>query len=786
MGLSMDQQQGSNEELMSAMETDQKIPSAPFVLGMSIKHKIMLHVIVVISIAIAASTYIAVVTESSAFHKSLVQKGQNIARNIASSTKSAFWSLNWIFVENVLHDSSNGLQNDIIYIKIIKPNGEVYLANDQKYYGQQVDRVLLPKNEKVIEDHAFLEENIQSGFLVIHPVSIGKDTWHILLGLSTAPIDVALKNLIYKNIAWGSIFILLSVVVSFFLSRSITKPIIDLAETTKAFSDGRRNQQINVTGRDEVGLLGHSFAKMIESIETAENALIASNERFVTVLDSIDATIYVADIDTHEVLFMNQAIKDVFGTNREGELCYKVFRGEDTPCDHCTNGELVDADGNPTSGTMWEGYNPLVQRWYVNYDRAIRWINDSIVRIQIAFDTSKIKQLENERQLAEARLRQSQKMEAIGKLAGGVAHDLNNILSGIVSYPDILLMGMPTDHPMRRPIETIQSSGKRASTIVNDLLTLARRGVAISKVVDLNKLILDHVNSPEHDKMMSFHQRVAIELSLDEDLAYIKGSPVHLSKTLMNLISNAAEAMPDGGRIHISTGHKPVGAIGAAHTNNTMEPHVFLKVSDDGVGMTAEEQEKIFEPFYTKKVMGRSGTGLGMAVVWGTVQDHSGCIDVHSEVGKGTTFLLSFPATDQQLIGPEANTDMSQLGGNGETILLVDDVEEQREIGSLMLKRLNYQVEVVDSGEAAIDYMMEHDVDLMVLDMIMKPGISGLETYRRILEFKPNQRAIIASGYSETEDVKTAQKLGAGGYLKKPYSLEEIAKIVRGELSQNR
>ncbi len=768
------------------MNPGQKKQSTPFTLGMSIKHKIMLHVIVVISIAIAASTYIAVVTDSSAFHKSLVQKGRNIAKNVASSTKSAFWSLNWIFVENVLHDSTNSLKNDIIYIKIIKPNGEVYLANDQMYYGQQVDTSLLTKTERVIEDHSFSQEKIESGILVIHPVSIGKDTWHILLGLSTAPIEIALKNLIYKNIALGSIFILISVVLSFFLSRSITKPIVDLAETTKALSDGRRNQKITITSRDEVGLLGHSFVKMIESIENAENALIASNDRFLTVLNSIDATIYVADMDTHEVLFMNKTVQDVFGADREGELCYKVFRGVEAPCDHCTNRELVDCDGNPTSGTMWEGYNPLVKRWYVNYDRAIRWINDSIVRIQIAFDTTKIKKLEHERQLAETRLRQSQKMEAIGKLAGGVAHDLNNILSGIVSYPDILLMGMSDDHPMRKPIETIQSSGKRASTIVNDLLTLARRGVAISEIVNLNDLILDHVNSPEHEKMMSFHQRVTIELSLQDDLENIKGSPVHLSKTLMNLISNAAEAMPDGGRIHIETGVLEQGTTGASQSNKTDVRRVFLKVSDDGVGMTEEEQEKIFEPFYTKKVMGRSGTGLGMAVVWGTVQDHNGCIDILSEKGKGTTFLLTFPATEQEIKEKDSTADMSRLRGNGETILLVDDVEEQREIGSLMLNRLNYTVAVVESGEAAVQYLRENDVDLMVLDMIMKPGISGLETYKRILEFRPNQRAIIASGFSETEDVKTAQALGAGGYLKKPYSLEGIAKMVRDELGEKR
>jgi len=193
--------------------------------------------------------------------------------------------------------------------------------------------------------------------------------------------------------------------------------------------------------------------------------------------------------------------------------------------------------------------------------------------------------------------------------------------------------------------------------------------------------------------------------------------------------------------------------------------------------------ERIFEPFYTKKVMGRSGTGLGMSVVWGTVKDHKGYVDVQSSEGKGTTFILYFPVTREKSASNEALLSIENYMGN-EKILIVDDVEEQRDIASGMLKKLGYSVTSVSSGEEAVEYMKDNSADMLVLDMIMDPGIDGLETCKRILESHPGQRAIIASGFSETERVKKAQRLGAGAYVKKPYLLEKIGMAVRTELDK--
>lgn len=404
--------------------------------------------------------------------------------------------------------------------------------------------------------------------------------------------------------------------------------------------------------------------------------------------------------------------------------------------------------------------------------------------ISLSLEISEHKLAEKTKEQLEARLQRAQKMEAIGTLAGGVAHDLNNILSGIVSYPDLLLMQLPENSPLRKPIATIQGSGIKAAAIVQDLLTLARRGVAITEVVNLNDIIDEYQISPESGKLKSYHPFVEIETSLEPDLLNILGSPVHLSKTVMNLVSNAAEAMPDGGKIFISTANRYIDQPIRGYDDVQEGDYVVLTVSDNGIGISSDDINRIFEPFYTKKTMGRSGTGLGMAVVWGTVKDHKGYIEAQGNQGQGTTFTLYFPVTRKELAKDKISLSIDEFKGNGQSVLVVDDVKEQREIASSILSELGYSVTTVSSGEAAVDYMKENTADLVVLDMIMEPGIDGFETYKKITALRPEQKTIIASGFSETDRVRKAQKLGAGKYVKKPYTVEKIGLAVKKELKK--
>jgi len=393
------------------------------------------------------------------------------------------------------------------------------------------------------------------------------------------------------------------------------------------------------------------------------------------------------------------------------------------------------------------------------------------------------KQAEKERIDLEEKVARLQKMEALGLLAGGVAHDLNNVLSGIVGYPDLLLMELPQDSPLRNPILNMQSSGQKAADIVQDLLTLARRGVITSEVLNLNDIVKEYLVSPEHERLKAFHSGVQIETNLDRELLNIKGSPTHLRKTVMNLVSNAAEAQVSGGKITLLTKNQYIDRPIKGYDNIQEGDYVVIEVSDSGIGIAAEELNRIFEPFYTKKVMGRSGTGLGMAVVWGTVQDHRGYIDIESKEGEGTTFYLYFPVTRDSIVEEKSVIPVEAYMGTGQTILIVDDVRDQRELASSMLTKLGFSAKAVSSGEEAIDYLKNNSTALVLLDMIMDPGIDGLDTYRQILKFHPNQKAIIASGFSETKRAKEAQKLGAGQYVIKPYTLEKIGIAVKNELA---
>jgi PAS domain S-box-containing protein len=415
------------------------------------------------------------------------------------------------------------------------------------------------------------------------------------------------------------------------------------------------------------------------------------------------------------------------------------------------------------------------------YTKGITLDDEKLILATIR-DITELKQAGQAKEKLEAQLQRAQKMEALGTLAGGVAHDLNNILCGIVGYPDFLLMQLPEDSPLKKPIETMQATGKKAAAIVQDLLTLARRGVAVTEIVNLNEMITDYLNSLEFKKLKSYHPTLEVETRLDANLLNIPGSPVHLAKTVMNLVSNAAEAMPGGGKILITTDNRYLDRPASGYEEVDAGDYATLTVSDTGIGISQEDLERIFEPFYTKKVMGKSGTGLGMAVVWGTVKDHYGYIDLQSTEGRGTTFTLYFPVTRKRPSEKQSSLPLSAYRGKGETILIVDDVQEQREIASIILTELGYSVTTMASGEEAVAYLNDHSVALIVLDMIMAPGIDGLETYRRIIKKHPGQKAVIVSGFSETDSVRQAQKLGAGQYVKKPYTLEMIGVAVRREL----
>jgi PAS domain S-box-containing protein len=518
----------------------------------------------------------------------------------------------------------------------------------------------------------------------------------------------------------------------------------------------------------------------------AEEALLESEARYKNILDNIVDVYYRADKDGNLLMLspsgralsgydsvdelIGKSISDTFYFNPEERKRFlSVLQEKGSVTDFAVNLKRKDGTPIPVSTSS---------RYYYNEKGDILGI-EGIIR-----DVTDSKRAEEERRSLQERLQRAEKMEALGTLAGGVAHDLNNVLGIVVGYAEMLLMNTDESSPIREDLLTIMSGGQRAAAIVQDLLTLARRGVSGRKVLNLNKVIADCQKSPEFENLSSYHPSTKIRTELEPDLLNISGSSVHLGKTLFNLVSNATEAMPNGGIVTIKTTNQYLDKPIRGHDDIKEGDYVVLSVSDTGEGISANDLERIFEPFYTKKVMGRSGTGLGLAVVWGTVKDHNGYINVESEEGKGSIFTLYFPASREDLSLEAVAVSISKYMGEGESILVVDDVKGQRDLATAMLQKLNYNVASVSSGEEAIAYLKEHKTDLMVLDMIMDPGVDGLETYKKVLEIYPQQKAIIVSGFSESDRVHAAQTIGAGAYVRKPYVMEKLGLAIKKELDK--
>ena len=525
----------------------------------------------------------------------------------------------------------------------------------------------------------------------------------------------------------------------------------------------------------------------------SEKELHASERKYRLLTESISDVIWTVDM-SFNFTYVSPAVAKILGWSAE-DVLNMPMRQILTPQSYEIALEKITK--NITKGELAGGFNRtrILELELQRKDGTTTWceitasflLNDDGMPtgiLGVLRDISKRMKDLAEKEELQRQLARSKKMEAIGTLAGGVAHDLNNILSGILTYPELLLLDLPEDSPMRKPIVTIQESGKKAAAIVQDLLTLARRGVAVSEVVNLNDIVNIYLASPELKKMLHFHPKVSVDSQLEPNLMNILGSPVHLGKTLMNLVSNAAEAMPEGGTLIVRTENRYVKKPIRGYEDVSKGHYVLLEVRDTGVGISQEEIGRIFEPFYTKKVMGRSGTGLGMAVVWGTVKDHNGKIQVDSSPGKGTVFSIYLPVTEEQQSAVVQSDSLDQLKGNGEKILVVDDVKEQREIASEILSHLGYSVASVSSGEEAVRYLQSHTADLVVLDMIMPAGMDGLQTFRKIKKIHNRQKAVITSGYSETSQVQETQALGAGEYVKKPYTIQSIGMAIKSELGK--
>lgn len=393
-------------------------------------------------------------------------------------------------------------------------------------------------------------------------------------------------------------------------------------------------------------------------------------------------------------------------------------------------------------------------------------------------DITERKQAEEHKEKLEAQLQQAQKMEAIGTLAGGVAHDFNNILQAINGYTQLLLMKKTPDHPDYNKLTQLQKSGERAANLVNQLLTFSRKMEGERRRVSLNH----EIQLMEKLLERTIPRMIERRMDLEDSLWPVHADPVHIQQILLNLGSNAADAMPEGGKLIIQTRNVLVDQKSDDMPGAEPGPYVRLTISDTGCGMDEDTVKQIFDPFFTTKEVGK-GTGLGLASVYGIVKSHNGHIICHSRKNRGTSFRIYLPAVSQQ----ETETAPSQkeaLPVSGtETLLLVDDEFPIREACAENLQHFGYQVLCAENAQKAIDLYrnLGDEIDIVILDLSM-PGMGGTRCMRELLALNPAARIIISSGYAANGLAKEALASGACDFIGKPYHSADLAKKIRAIL----
>ena len=382
-----------------------------------------------------------------------------------------------------------------------------------------------------------------------------------------------------------------------------------------------------------------------------------------------------------------------------------------------------------------------------------------------------------ERKRLESQLQQAQKMEALGTLSGGMAHNFNNLLMSIIGNASVVLLDLDSSHPHYKNLKNIEKQVKRGSNLTRQLLGYARRERYDVKPISLNQLVKE-----TSDIFGETRKDITIHREFTEKLYGIEVDQEQIEQVLLNLYVNAADAMPAGGDLFLRT-------MNVNHKDMSVKPYerkpgnyVFLTVRDTGLGMDEKTMDRIFDPFFTTKGLAR-GTGLGLASTYGIIKGHGGYIDVHSEEGKGTIFEICLPASEEEI--PEEKEISGELLMGKETVLLVDDEELVLDAGEQMLRKLGYEVLLAGSGQEALElYKKDQDkIDMVLLDVVM-PGMGGGETYDRIKEINPGIKVLLSSGHSIGGQATEILERGCDGFIQKPFDLEQLSQRIREVLNK--
>jgi two-component system cell cycle sensor histidine kinase/response regulator CckA len=601
--------------------------------------------------------------------------------------------------------------------------------------------------------------------------------WRVFVGV---PSDVALARVHEQErnaVMLGAASLALSLFLAWLLSRGIVDPVRALTADADAFAAGDLARRTTVKADGELGTLAFTFDRMADALERRSGQLVASEERYRSLFDMLPLPLWVVDRDSTRFLAVNEAAVQRYGYTRDELLEMSVLNLK-LPEDH---DRLRDVLGEDREQTLRAKLSRHVTRFGEQLEVEISSDDFSYggrrARLVVANDVTERRRTELALQASQEQLRQAQKMEAVGSLAGGIAHDFNNLLTAILGYCDLALEGIPADSTASEDVSEVRRAAQRAAELTHQLLAFSRRQVLKPRVFALGAAL----TQTEKILRRLISENITLELNVCPGQELVRADPTQVEQVILNLAVNARDAMPRGGRLRLSTGSvtfdEPHATAGANLPRGT---YAMLAVSDTGTGIAPEIRDRLFEPFFTTKPRGQ-GTGLGLATVYGIMQQSGGGIEVASVPGNGTTFVLYFPIAAGETQAEARTTPRREGLARGEgTVLLAEDDDAVRAIARETLERAGYRVLAAADGATALAQASEYEgtIDLLLTDVIM-PGMNGRELAATLTRRRPEIRVLFASGY--TDNVLAGQDALAPGVtlLDKPFTPAELEAKVR-------
>lgn len=634
--------------------------------------------------------------------------------------------------------------------------------------------------------------------------------WIIGTGLYFNDIQAEMSRLRWSIILSVAVMLGLATTMTLLALRSITRPFNSLLRYSDEVSHGNLDAQVTGKITGEFLQLKQSTESMVRALRTslqeardkadeayqetkrskqAEQALRQSEERLQLVTEATLDGIWDLDMCTEEAYFSPGYTKMLGYDPRDFvnglATLQSLIHPEDQETMDASLMECIQGEQDTFKAVSRMRTKSGQWRWILGRGKVVSKDQTGMALRMVGshVDITEARQAEEERARMQKQLLQAQKIEAVATLASGVAHDFNNLLQAIGGHTQLMLVDRTSDTPERTRLRTIERAVERGGQLVQRLLLFGRRVEAKRRPLDLNQEALDATKI----LYRTILKMISTEFKPGDGLWTVNADPVQIEQILINLGVNAADAMPEGGTLTIATQNVVLDSEQLRDCPSaTPGPHVMLSVTDTGCGMDQATLDKIYDPFFTTKEVGK-GTGLGLASVLGIVQDHEGCILCDSSPGRGTTFRIYFPALDEAPASVGGEPEKTSAMGSGETILVVDDEADLRELTSEVLESFGYSPVVATGGQEALEFYRtrQETIGLILLDLNM-PGMSGRRCLEELLRINPAVKVLIVSGYAMDSQEEKMLRAGAVGFLAKPYQMGQLLSMVRDTLGDNR